>query len=131
MSSAFNSIYHRASNAVDDVTRCSNGRSTAHTDREFNPWIQIDMLNIFDIAKVLIFNRQDMGGERLHDLLISVGENGVEKPCGFFQGPAATGDRLLIFCSSGSRGRYVRLTIQSIQGERDFLNVCEIQVFLE
>jgi hypothetical protein len=62
MSSAFNPAYHRASNAVDDNTTCSDGFTNAHTAKEFNPWIQIDMQNTVDIAKVLVYNRQDQSG---------------------------------------------------------------------
>ncbi|XP_061186213.1 uncharacterized protein LOC133194228 [Saccostrea echinata] len=128
--SVFKPDYQFASNAVDNVTVCPNGLSNAHTRFEFNPWVEIDLQNTFDVLKVLIFNRQDQSGNRLHDLSINIVENGTEHLCGFFEGPGVTGGRLLLFCTSGSRGRYVKLMIQSRPGEKDFLHVCEIQVFV-
>ncbi|XP_061186410.1 uncharacterized protein LOC133194475 [Saccostrea echinata] len=124
--SIYNPIYQNASDAVDNVTVCDNGLSTAHTNNEINPWIKIDLQNMFDVLEVLVYNRQDTYGKRLHDLLINVDEN----YCGFFKGPAANGDRILFLCSSGSRGRIVTLMIKSKEGEEDILSVCEVQIFV-
>ncbi|XP_062593657.1 fucolectin-7-like [Saccostrea cucullata] len=127
MISIYNPSYQHASNAVDDVTVCTDGLSTAHTKREFSPWIKIDLQDVFDVAEVLAYNRQDAFGLRLHDLLITVDGN----HCGFFKGPAARGDRILFLCPSGSVGRYVKLMIQSAEGEEDILCVCELQVYVQ
>ncbi|XP_048742640.2 uncharacterized protein LOC125656094 [Ostrea edulis] len=131
MISAYNPAYHLASKAVDDVTVCPNGLYTAHTAAEFKPWLKIDLQNIVDVTKVIVFNRQDYYGERLHDLLITVGGNGTVHTCGFFQGPATSGDRIIVLCSSGTTGNDVTFTIQSRQGETDILHVCEIRIFVE
>mgnify|MGYP003691340471 CR=1 FL=1 len=63
MSSVRKPDYHRASNAVDNVTVCPTGLSTAHTDHEFSPWIKIDLLDIYDLNSVVIYNRQDYFGK--------------------------------------------------------------------
>ncbi|XP_061186412.1 uncharacterized protein LOC133194477 [Saccostrea echinata] len=57
--SLYDPRYHHASNAVDNVTVCENGLSTAHTKKEINPWIKIDLQNTFDVVEVLVYNRQD------------------------------------------------------------------------
>ncbi|XP_062596257.1 uncharacterized protein LOC134257681 [Saccostrea cucullata] len=128
MSSAFKPAYQRASNAVDNITVCPNGLSTAHTDFENRPWIKIDLQNTFDVAKVLVYNRQDLHGGYLHSLLITVAENADESDCGYYPGPAVNGDRVLVLCPSDTRGNFVTLQIQS--GTNNMLQVCEVQVFV-
>lgn len=79
----------------------------------------------------LMYTHLLLKGERLHDLLITVGGNGTVHTCGFFQGPATSGDRIIVLCSSGTTGNDVTFTIQSRQGETDILHVCEIRIFVE
>ncbi|XP_062579210.1 uncharacterized protein LOC134241143 [Saccostrea cucullata] len=131
MISVFKPNYQFAANAVDNITVCPTGLTTAHTGWEINPWMEIDLQGIFDIVKVLIFNRQDQSGHRLHDLSINVVENGKENGCGYFEGPGVTGGRYLVFCTSGSRGNRVRFVIHSRPGQTDVLTVCEIQIFVD
>ena len=66
MSSIYESDYQHASNAVDNVTMCPTGLSTAHTLREFRPWIKIDPQAIYDVNSVVIYNRQDQHGKCIH-----------------------------------------------------------------
>jgi hypothetical protein len=60
--SAYDPVHHLASKAVDDVTVCATGLDNAHTKWEFNPWLKIDLGDKVDIAKVIVFNRQDYYG---------------------------------------------------------------------
>ena len=69
-------------------------------------------------------------GDRLHDLQINTGLYGTENTCGFYEGPAQTGDRIVVYCTFSARGSYVLLTILSPAGETDYLTVCEVQVFV-
>ena len=69
-------------------------------------------------------------GERLHDLQISTVIDGTYNSCGFYEGPGVTGERIVIYCSSGARGRYVLLTIMTPPEGTDVLTVCEVQVFV-
>lgn len=68
---------------------------------------------------------------RLHDVQINIRNNGTEASCGFYKGPADTGDRISVYCVSGTVGRYVQLTILSHVGNFDIFNVCEVQVFVD
>lgn len=70
-------------------------------------------------------------GNRLHDVQINIRNNGTEASCGFYKGPADTGDRISVYCVSGTVGRYVQLTILSHVGNFDIFNVCEVQVFVD
>ena len=63
MSSIYNPDYQHASNAVDNVTVCPTGLDTAHSRSEFRPWIKIDLLDIYDLNSVVIYNRQDYFGK--------------------------------------------------------------------
>lgn len=70
-------------------------------------------------------------GERLNNLLITVGNTGTEHVCGFFGKAASTADQILIYCEDGTVGRYVMATIFSNPGKLDILNICEFQVFVK
>ena len=72
MSSIFESDYQHASNAVDNVTVCPTGLSTAHTQREFRPWIKIDLQAIYDVNSVVVYNRQDDFGKCIYICRYSV-----------------------------------------------------------
>jgi hypothetical protein len=62
MSSVYDSR-HLPKKAVDGVTVCPIGRDyLAHTKREHNPWIQIDLQQVFDVRSVLIYARQECCG---------------------------------------------------------------------
>ena len=69
-------------------------------------------------------------GRRLHDLQINTGISGTENTCGFYEGPAVTGERIVVYCTSGARGSYILITILSRPEEMDVLNICELQVFV-
>lgn len=64
MSSVFNptETNHREFNAVNNVTICSGGTYTAHSNSDHRPWIRIDLQSIYDVQRVVIFNRQDRFG---------------------------------------------------------------------
>lgn len=64
MNGSLSSIYHNdtVSNAVDNVIECTNHLLTAHTLDELQPWLKIDLQAIYDVKKVIIYNRQDCCG---------------------------------------------------------------------
>ena len=68
-------------------------------------------------------------GNTLRNLHVSIGINGTENICGFYEGPAVTGQRVVVYCPYRTRGSYALLTIMTPSGETDILVVCEIQVF--
>lgn len=70
-------------------------------------------------------------GERLNNLLITVGNTGTENVCGYFGKVASTADQILLYCEDGTVGSYVMATIFSNPGKLDILNICEFQVFVK
>ena len=67
--------------------------------------------------------------ERLHDLNVTVGEDGSKFDCfcGFFQGPGTPYQRVNMVCQTHCRGRFVRLQI--VSPEPEFLQLCEVEVY--
>ena len=76
MSSIYNPDYHQPSNAVDNVTVCPDGLFTAHSLSDFRPWIKIDLLDIYDLNSVVIYNRQDVLGKFI-DILDHLSHSGA------------------------------------------------------
>jgi hypothetical protein len=68
-------------------------------------------------------------GERLHDVQVTIIGQGRNYPCGFFPGPAVTGDRIVILCMNGAIGSSVKIQIVSKEGQMDTLTFCEVEVF--
>lgn len=68
MSSVFNptETNHREFNAVNNVTICPGGIYTAHSNSDHRPWIKIDLQSIYDVQRVVIFNRQDRFGRSVN-----------------------------------------------------------------
>lgn len=64
MNGSLSSIYGKTTitNAVDNVIECTNYLLTAHTLDELQPWLKIDLQAIYDVKKVIIYNRQDCCG---------------------------------------------------------------------
>lgn len=64
MNGSLSSIYGKTTitNAVDNVIECTNHLLTAHTLDELQPWLKIDLQAIYDVKKVIIYNRQDCCG---------------------------------------------------------------------
>ncbi|XP_061195230.1 fucolectin-like [Saccostrea echinata] len=124
-------INHIASHAVDGMTTCIIGSTPAriaHTKLETSPWLKISLRNSVYVMKVLIYNRQDCCGERFHNVEINVTENGRNNPCGFYPGPAESGDRILFLCEPGTRGIDVTISLLP-NGQPIFFGLCEVEVY--
>ncbi|XP_062586780.1 fucolectin-like [Saccostrea cucullata] len=134
MTASLSSVYGRifnASYAVDGITECLTGvdRNLACTENQTNPWLKVNRNNTSTVDRVLIYNRQDCCGERLHEVRVDVIDNGRNVSCGFYQGPAANGDRILFLCEMETRGSGVIISILSKDGPTDFLSVCEVEIY--
>ncbi|XP_062603287.1 fucolectin-like [Saccostrea cucullata] len=121
----------KASNAIDGTTKCGKGINItiACSKQQIDPWLKISLMNTSNVESVLIYNRQDCCGERLHDVRVDVIDNGRNVSCGFYPGPAANGDRILILCERETRGNEVIISILSKDGQPDYLQVCEVEIY--
>lgn len=79
MSSVFNptETNHREFNAVNNVTICSGGTYTAHSNSDHRPWIRIDLQSVYDVQRVVIFNRQERFGRFVNNF----GEDSKQQTC--------------------------------------------------
>jgi hypothetical protein len=49
-----------------------DGRFGFHTGREENPWWEVDLLGVYDLEEIVIFNRMGDAAQRADDLRILV-----------------------------------------------------------
>ncbi|XP_043101435.1 uncharacterized protein LOC122349455 [Puntigrus tetrazona] len=120
-----------AQHAVDGK-RDSNWaqRSCTHTQVEFNPWLRIDLGNVYGISRVALTNRGDCCKERIRGVQIRIG-NSLENN-GNNNELAATVltvfDGTKTFEFEPVNGRYVNLVLP---GNDEILTLCEVEVFAE
>jgi hypothetical protein len=103
------------------------GGSIAHSNPEFEPWWQVDLEGTYEIEKVIIYNRQDLGRtDRLQGVLVEI----------FFDGsvvwstsPAISvnPDPVVVVSnvSPNVQGDSVKL---SFPGKTGYVNIAEVQV---
>jgi hypothetical protein len=127
-----------ASNAVNDVTHgkyAANGAATndiTHTTAsQKNPWWQVDLGAVYDIRKIVVWNRRDCCWERLKNFHIMVSESPITDNSTsanqFSNGPHAftQADHASMTIEGNKKGRYVRLFING----NGPLSLAELQVF--
>ncbi|XP_052694975.1 uncharacterized protein LOC128173306 [Crassostrea angulata] len=108
---------------VDKCTHTSSG--------DTNPWWRVDLMAIYTITSVRIFNRgMDKNridvSDRLRNVTVTVGltESDVNTPCGFFAGPGTLSQLVVIDCPTLPQGRFVKISIIT-----EYLTLCEVEVF--
>ncbi|XP_071151647.1 fucolectin-6-like [Mytilus edulis] len=112
------------------VPKRQNGYECTHTRGEFTPWLSIDLQDTFKIKKVVLVNRQDENGERLHDVEVRAGLDGASfsRICGTFKGPSFTGQSVNMLCQKNTFGRFVRAQI--VKGRfPEYLSLCEMEIY--
>ncbi|XP_075143700.1 pentraxin fusion protein-like [Leptodactylus fuscus] len=100
-----------------------------HTRNQMSPWWSLDLKSSHRVASVAITNRQDCCRERINGAEIRIGDSaedgGIRNPrCGvvFRMNYGET----LSFNCRGMMGRYVTVVIPD---QKQYLSVCEVQVF--
>ncbi|XP_056381042.1 uncharacterized protein LOC130276137 [Hyla sarda] len=100
-----------------------------HTRKELNPWWKLDLKDRYHISFVAITNRGDCCRERINGAEIRIGDSaengGIDNPrCGvvFRMNYGET----LSFNCRGMEGRYITIVIPE---QRQYLSLCEVQVF--
>jgi len=107
-----------ASRAVDGNTdgKMHSGSCT-HTLQSQPVWWEVDLQDIYRVDTVKIFNRIDCCGARLNGVKVRVGDN----ECGSIAIPGAA--------SSVSCDQKEGSTVTIYHGRREFLQLCEVEVF--
>ena len=112
----------KAKAAVD-----GNRASIIITKYEANPWWMVDLQTEKPVSRVVIVNRAELSWARLRNVVVTVssdrGEDG--EVCGRFDGPGTKGQTIEINCVEKLRGRYVKLTMSSM----NYLQLGEVEVY--
>ncbi|XP_045174987.2 uncharacterized protein LOC123536153 [Mercenaria mercenaria] len=128
---ASSTYYGKGATAATDGVKSGNwgDGSCTHTVSEMNPWWQVDLQRPYLINRVVITNRADCCGERLHSLVISVSkeQGSTEEICGHFEGPSTNGATETIQCYNTVFGRYLK--IQMSANSVGILTLCEVEIF--
>jgi hypothetical protein len=101
-----------------------------HTEHERGAWWMLDLLDIFEIETILVFNREDAAAERASSLSVSLALDAagpwveVCKPGKLFGG-VITGTPLTARLKPRIPARYVRLHLN----EANMLHVDEVEVY--
>ncbi len=100
-----------------------------HTQREKNPWWQVDLGKLYRIGKILLYNRCDACGSRNRFIEVYLSEDGrrferVYRHSGrsFF---GFTDGKPLEVSLGGKRARYVRLALKGVE----YLHLDEVEVY--
>lgn len=125
-----------ASRAVDGNTNGAySNNSCTHTNDENNPWWEVDLGAVYDISRIVIWNRtDDCCWNRLQGFYVMVSEQAITGCDTASQFQFKTGGSLSFTNSSQSnitldgnkKGRYVRIFIQ---GNTKTLSLAEVEVF--
>ncbi len=117
-----------ASRGVDGVKTGNLFEGGFHTDNEQNPWWQVDLGSIYEIAEVRIYNRLDCCSDRAKTIEVLLSEDGeswrnVYSHNGSTFG-GADGNYLCVNVD-GQTARYVRVQLQ----EKNWLHLDEVEVY--
>ncbi|XP_070574153.1 uncharacterized protein [Ptychodera flava] len=107
------------------------GNSCTWSDREYQPWWMVDLLESKNVYEVRIYNREDCCSHRIKNAQIRVGDsaNFEDNPiCGIMILGKMSREKPIVIrcgCETPMRGRYVSL--QLIDKEQ-MLTICEFEV---
>ncbi|XP_018425263.1 PREDICTED: fucolectin-like [Nanorana parkeri] len=99
--------------------------SCSHTNQDWEPWWRLDLKQKQSVYVIVVYGRGDDRLERLQDLEVRIGDSldNNNPLCGTitdYTNPTTT------FCCNGMAGRYISAVIP---GRREYLTLCEIEVY--
>jgi hypothetical protein len=123
------SYYSKPEDAQGAVNGIKTGSFGFHTNKEINPWWQVDLEDIYNLSEIRIYNRLDTALDRISTLEVLVSPDDhnwqtiyVNKQNKVFGG--IDGQPLIISIPS-IVARFVRLQLK----ENNYLHVDEVEVF--
>uniref|UniRef100_H3AU79 Fucolectin tachylectin-4 pentraxin-1 domain-containing protein n=1 Tax=Latimeria chalumnae TaxID=7897 RepID=H3AU79_LATCH len=117
--------------AIDGNNNSSyGGKSCTHTKLEFSPWWRLDLQENHAINIVIITNRVDCCSERLRGVEVWVGSSPEINDINSFKCTPWTSVEFpkprLRFSCNGRNVRYITVTIPN---RKEYLTLCEVEVF--
>lgn len=112
------------SEAVDGVTEGDfTERQVTCTHPDPTTFWQVDLMNLYTIERIKIYNRTDCCQERLSNFYVEVSNNGTDwQEAIFREGPA--GD-ILQLQLNGLQGRFLRIRL----AQPNYLSLAEVEIF--
>ncbi|XP_075067561.1 uncharacterized protein LOC142157958 [Mixophyes fleayi] len=120
-------------NPQEAATRANDGNkdtnlfhgSCSHTDQNYQPWWKLDLIQSYNIAKVVLSNRFDDMSQRLLCAEVRIGNSpdNNNPVCGVVLDVT---NPTITFCCNGTGGRYVSVVIPA---RYEYLTLCEVEVY--
>ena len=109
--------------------------SIIHTQREVQPWWEVDLADIYDLDTLRIYNRTDCCGNRLRDFYVLVSSSPF--PTGATLDEMLANNAITAYHFPGVAGDTVSINLAGISGQfvrvqlsrEDILNLAEIEVW--
>lgn len=95
--------------------------SVTHTQKEPQPWWQVDLGSVQQVGTVVLYNRTDCCAERLSNFRLLVSENGEDWHVYAYPGPALSQARFQV----DRAARYVKVQLNGT----NWLSLAEVQIF--
>lgn len=115
-----------AAGAVNGIT---NGSFGFHTDKEINPWWQVDLLSVYKLTEVWVYNRIDACPERSRTLRVLLSLDGYEWQLVYANNHnfifGGIDSQPLRISLENIPARYVRLQL----AEENYLHLDEVEVY--
>ncbi|KAM3915737.1 uncharacterized protein RB166_017978 [Leptodactylus fuscus] len=111
-----------------DGSFSNNYPQCTHTDYDQDPWWTLDLRSKMRVFSVAITNRADCCEERMNGVEVRIGDakgDGQSNPRCAIISSIAKGKTLAVNCH-GMEGQYVSIIIE---GRKEYLTLCEVQVF--
>ncbi|MBK9154474.1 MAG: discoidin domain-containing protein [Chloracidobacterium sp.] len=112
-----NSQWSKPNDAQGAVNGVKNRSFGFHTNRESNPWWQVDLGAVKRLTEIRIFNRLDCCGERARTIRVLLSNDGIRWRRVYAHNGSVFGGadgRPLIVSVRGNSARYVRLQLAEV-----------------
>jgi FkbM family methyltransferase len=124
-----NSPWSNSDDARGAVNGIKTGSFNFHTDKEPNPWWQVDLEDAYRLSEVRVYNRIDSGCDRVSTLQVAVSPDGynwqqvyLNESNNIFGG--IDGDPLIVPIDS-QVGRYIRLQLN----EENYFHLDQVEAY--
>uniref|UniRef100_A0A8B9JSQ7 Fucolectin tachylectin-4 pentraxin-1 domain-containing protein n=1 Tax=Astyanax mexicanus TaxID=7994 RepID=A0A8B9JSQ7_ASTMX len=113
-----------AANAVDGNSNTDYlKKSCSHTHFDNNPWLRVELPDVYNVTSVTIVNRKDCCGDRINGAQIRIGNSLDNKVNAFEHVVKFVALTCFFFCI------YRVAVIGPMGSERKILTLCEVKVY--
>ncbi|XP_053394942.1 fucolectin-6-like [Mercenaria mercenaria] len=119
-----------ASKAVDGIINSNMaGGSCFHTDNFWFNWWKVDLLQIYQVKQIELYNRQDCCADRAKNIDLSVGPSSTDMEQVKTWAQLSSFEKLVFETTKSVR--YVRIMNLSEDYEDIYFHLCEVKVLVE